>query len=154
MWSRSARISAADGGSLVRNSSASAPEPILNERTSRTPVGDGAEDDLRRAAADVDDPDVALDRVAERLGRADEGEPALLLLAEDLDLEPGRLARSASRPRSAFFASRIAAVATIRIASAPSSSASRTWVATTSATSAIFSSVILPLRFESLPIRV
>ncbi len=55
---------------------------------------------------------------------------------------------------SAFFDSRIAAVATIRIASAPSSSASRTWVVTTSASSAIFSSVIRPLRLESLSKRV
>ena len=56
--------------------------------------------------------------------------------------------------RPAFLASRTAAVATILIASAPSSSASRTWVATTSASSAIFSSVILPLRFESFSNRV
>ena len=41
-------------------------------------------------------------------------------------------------------------MATIRIASAPSSSASRTWVVTTSAISAIFSSVIRPLRLRVL----
>ena len=55
---------------------------------------------------------------------------------------------------SAFFASRTAAVATIRIASAPSSSASRTCVATTSAISSILASVIRPLRFESFSKRV
>ena len=54
-------------------------------------VGDRAEDDLRGAAADVDDADLALDRMAERLGRADEREPALLLLAQDLDRQPGGL---------------------------------------------------------------
>ncbi len=58
---------------------------------------------------------------------------------------PMRLAAS-----SAFFASRIAAVATIRIASAPSSSASRTCVATTSAISSIFSSVIRALALRVL----
>ncbi len=55
---------------------------------------------------------------------------------------------------SRFLASRIAAVATILITSAPISSARRTWVATTSATSAIFSAVILPFLLASLPIRV
>ena len=65
----------------------------------------------------------------------------------------------ATRPISSatFFvlvASRIAAVATVRIALAPSSSARRTCVATTSATSATFSAEIAPSRFESLPMRV
>ena len=52
-------------------------------------AGNGAEDHLGRAAADVDDADLAGDRVAERLGRADEGEPPLLLVAEDLDRDAG-----------------------------------------------------------------
>ena len=52
---------------------------------------DRAEDDLRRAAADVDDGDLPFDRMTERLGRAEEGEPTLLLLAEHLDLDPGGL---------------------------------------------------------------
>ena len=47
--------------------------------------------DLGGAAADVDDPDLALDRVPERLGGADEGQPSLLLLAQDLDLDAGDL---------------------------------------------------------------
>ncbi len=55
---------------------------------------------------------------------------------------------------SRFLASRIAAVATILITSAPSSSARRTWVVTTSATSATFSAVILPFLLAPLPIRV
>ena len=55
-------------------------------------AGHGAEDHLGRAAADVDDADLAGHRVPEGLGRADEGEPSLLLLAEDLDLDPGGLA--------------------------------------------------------------
>ena len=55
---------------------------------------------------------------------------------------------------SEFLASRIAAVATIRIASAPSSSREPTWVVTTSHSSATFSGVILPRRFAALSIRV
>ncbi len=55
---------------------------------------------------------------------------------------------------SRFLASRIAAVATVLIASAPSSSASRRWVATASAISATFSAVILPLRRDALSMRV
>ncbi len=55
---------------------------------------------------------------------------------------------------SRFFASRIAAVATVLTSSAPISWASRTWVVTTSATSAIFSAVILPFFEASFPIRV
>src|ERR1700712_1663367 len=50
------------------------------------------EDHLGRATADVDDADGAGDRVSEGLGGADEGEPALLLVAEDLALYPGGLA--------------------------------------------------------------
>ena len=91
-------------------------------------AGDGAEDDLAGAAADVDDAHGSLDGMAQGLGRADERQPALLLLGEDLDRESARRARSASTASSRFVDSRIAAVATIRIASAPSSSASRTWV--------------------------
>ena len=53
-----------------------------------------------------------------------------------------------------FFASRIAAVATVRIASAPSSCARRTCVATTSPTSAIFAEDMVPSRFVSAPICV
>ena len=55
---------------------------------------------------------------------------------------------------SRFLASRIAAVATVLIASAPSSSASLRWVATASAISATFSAAILPLRFDALSMRV
>jgi hypothetical protein len=55
---------------------------------------------------------------------------------------------------SRFLASLIAAVATVLVASAPSSSASRIWVATASVISATFSAVILPLRRDALSIRV
>ena len=55
---------------------------------------------------------------------------------------------------SRFFASRIAAVATVFTTSAPISWASRTCVLTTSATSAIFSAVISPFFDAPLPIRV
>ena len=55
---------------------------------------------------------------------------------------------------SRFLASRIAAVATALITSAPISSASRTWVVTASATSATFSAVIEPFLLAPLPIRV
>ncbi len=55
---------------------------------------------------------------------------------------------------SRFFASRMAAVATARITSAPSSSARRTWVATTSPTSWIIGWVIEPSSVVALPIRV
>ena len=92
MRSRTLRISAAEGGSEAISSSASTPEPTRQERTSSHAAGDGAEDHLGRAAADVDDADRPVDRVAERLGRADEGEPPLLLLAEDLDRDAGVLA--------------------------------------------------------------
>ena len=51
-------------------------------------------------------------------------------------------------------ASRTAAVATARISSAPSSRARRTWVATTSATSSIFSGTIAPSSPIALLIRV
>ena len=118
------------------------------------PAGDGAEDHLGRAAADVDDADLALDRVPERLGRADEGEPPLLLLAEDVDRDAGSLADRLPRPRSPLAASRTAAVATARIVSAPSSRASRTWVATTSQTSSTFSARIAPSPSSALLIRV
>ena len=145
MRSRILRISAAEGGSEAISSSASTPEPTRQERTSSHAAWNGAEDDLGRAAADVDDADPAVDRMAERFRRADEGEPTLLLLAEDVDRDSGRLA---DRPRDLlpFGASRIAAVATARIVSAPSSRARRTWVATTSATSRAFSGGIVPLR--------
>ena len=154
MRSRTLRISAAEGGSEEISSSARTPEPTRQERTSSDAAGDGAEDHLGRAAADVDDADLALDRVAERLGRADEGEPALLLLAEDLDRDPGGLADRRRRPRRRCGASRTAAVATARIVSAPSSRASRTWVATTSPTSSIFSAGIAPSSSSALLIRV
>ena len=52
-------------------------------------AGDGAENDLGGAAADVDDAEQSVDGMAERLGRADEGEPPLLLLGEDLDRDAG-----------------------------------------------------------------
>ena len=51
-------------------------------------------------------------------------------------------------------ASRTAAVATARIVSAPSSRARRTWVATTSTTSSIFSGTIAPSSSIALLIRV
>ena len=105
MRSRTLRISAAEGGSEAISSSASTPEPTRQERTSRTPPGDGAEDHLGRAAADVDDADPPLDRMAERLGRADEGEPPLLLLAEDVDRHAGLLA---DRCATAFAVGRLA----------------------------------------------
>ena len=92
MWSRSARISAGPGGSDLQE--------LLGERAGADlervhlvhALGEAAEDDLRGAAADVDDADLALDRVAERLRRAEEGEPALLLVAEDLDRQAGEAA--------------------------------------------------------------
>ena len=54
-------------------------------------AGDRADRDLRRGAADVDDGDVAVGRVVERAGRADEREPRLLLVAEHLDVDAGAL---------------------------------------------------------------
>ena len=65
-------------------------------------------------------------------------------------------ARSAiARVNSSWLeASRIAAVATARIVSVPSSRASRTWVATTSTTSAIFFAGIVSSRRRPLAIRV
>ena len=98
MRSRTLRTSEADGGSEAISSSASAPEPTGQERTFSAPPRDRAEDDLGRAAADVDDADPALDRVAKRLGRADEGKPTLLLLAEDVDREAGRRRRPPRPP--------------------------------------------------------
>ena len=61
-------------------------------------AGGGAEDHLGRAAADVDDADRPVDRMAEGLGRADEGEAALLLVAEDVDLDAGGRADLPRRP--------------------------------------------------------
>jgi sugar phosphate isomerase/epimerase len=81
--------------------------------------------------------------MAERLRGTDEGEASLLLLPEHLDLDARNLA-IACTTSSRFRASRIAAVATGRITFAPSSSARRTWVATTSATSSIFAWSIAP----------
>ena len=117
-------------------------------------AGDGAEDHLGRAAADVDDADRALDRVAERLGRADEGEPPLLLVAEHLDRDAGGLA-----DRRGHLARRWRPRAPPRwrrrgSSSAPSSRASRTWVATTSQTSSTFSARIAPSSSSALLIRV
>ena len=126
--SRSARISDAEGGSLF--------EVLLGQRSGADlegadlldSLGDRAEDHLGGAAADVDDGDLAVDRMAERLGRAEEGEAPLLLLAR----APRRRRRPPSRfsfaTFSLFLASRIAAVATVLITSAPISSARRTCV--------------------------
>ncbi len=63
-------------------------------------AGNAAEDDLGRAAADVDHSDLALHRVAEGLRGADEGQPPLLLAAEDLDRE----ARLLGHPRGDLLA--------------------------------------------------
>ena len=57
----------------------------------------------------------------------------------------------ASTTSSRFEASRIAAVATMRIAAASSSSASLTWVATAPAISAIFSGSIVPSARDAFP---
>ena len=62
-------------------------------RAPRDPVGERADDELGGAAADVDDADLAERQVAERAGRAGEGEPRLLLAAEDLDVDAGLRAR-------------------------------------------------------------
>ena len=115
------------------------------------PAGDGAEDHLGRAAADVDDADLALDRVAEGLGRADEGEPPLLLLAEDVDRDPGGLGDRLRRPRSPLrrLADRRGGDRADRLG-AELARASRTWVATTSPTSSIFSGTIAPVVVERL----
>jgi hypothetical protein len=64
------------------------------------------------------------------------------------------VAATASAASSPLRASRTAAVATARISSAPNSRANRTWVATTSPTSSIFSAEIRPLPSTALPIRV
>ena len=99
-------------------------------------LGEGAEDRLRRAAADVDDRDLAVDRMAERLVAP---RKASLPSSCSLRTSTGKPAAS-SIAAATFFRSgdsRTAAVATIRIVSAPISSASRTWVATTSQTSSI-----------------
>ena len=60
----------------------------------------------------------------------------------------------AAATSSPLEASRTAAVATARISSAPSSFASRTWVATTSQTSSIFAATIAPSESSALLIRV
>src|SRR4051795_3030392 len=118
MRSRTLRISAAEGGSEEISSSASTPEPTRQERTSparrgRTrgssragnppgaappgenlarPAGNRPKDDLGGAAANVDHADPTRGGMAERLRRPDECQPALLLVAENLDPHPGRLA--------------------------------------------------------------
>ena len=51
-------------------------------------MGRGADDDLRRAPADVDHPESALRPVTERGGGADERESRLLLPGEDPHPEP------------------------------------------------------------------
>ena len=76
MRSRTLRISAAEGGSEAISSSARTPEPTCQERTSWTPAGNRAEDHLGRATADIDDADLPRHGMPERLGGADEGEPA------------------------------------------------------------------------------
>ena len=52
-------------------------------------VADRADHDLGRAAADVDDADLALPGLVERVERADPGQPRLLVLVDDLELVPG-----------------------------------------------------------------
>ena len=153
MWSRSLRISEAEGGSLREELVGDRARADLERLHPVDSVGDGAEDDLRRAAADVDDADVALDRMAERLGRADEGQAALLLLGEDLDLDAGDLldllhgllaVLGVADRRRRNGADRLGAELLGEL----------DLRATTSATSAIFSLDIEPSRFVSAPICV
>ncbi len=54
-------------------------------------AGDRADRDLRGGAADVDHRDVAVGRMIERAGCADERQPRLLLVAEHLDLDAAAL---------------------------------------------------------------
>ena len=137
----------------MRNSSATAPEPILNERTTRTPpakVPRMISEEPPPTSTTPISPSTGCPRVLVAPMNASRPSSSSLRISTS---SPAAVAiRFAAS--SAFFASRTAAVATIRIASAPSSSARRTWVVTTSASSAIFSSVILPLRLESLSKRV
>ena len=61
-------------------------------------VGHRADRELRRPAADVDDADGAVERLAERARGAEEGQARLLLAVEDLDLDAADA--RASRPRT------------------------------------------------------
>ena len=108
---------------------------MRNELDARTPPRDRADRDLRRGAADVDHGDVAVGRVVERAGRADEREPRLLLVAEDLDLDAGSLGdRARELLLVGGLADRGRRDRANRLA-CPSSRARRTCVATTSTTS-------------------
>ncbi len=88
---------AADRASMKR--SLRRPEPSRNERDHATPSAVVADDDLGRAAADVDDADVAALRLVERGERADEGEPRLLVAVDDLELRRRRPRARARRAR-------------------------------------------------------
>ena len=153
MSSRNARISDGEGGSFVRNSSAIAPEPILNERTWRTPPS------IEPRMISEEPPPTSTTPISPSTGW-----PSVFVAPMNASRPSSSSPRTstgtpATRPISAaasaaFLDSRMAAVATTRIASEPSSCASRTCVSTTSASSAIFSAVTLPFCFESLSNRV
>ena len=102
-------------------------------------VGQRADRDLGRAAAHVDDGDRARRRLVERAGRAEEGEPRLLVPGQHVGLQAGALAQRADSA-SRLAAARIAAVATTRTARSRRRAPAARCSATTSATSSIFAS--------------
>ena len=153
MRSRTLRISAADGGSEASSSSASTPEPTFQERTSWAPSWT-----LPRITS-VEPPPTSTTPTGPETGWP------RVLVAPMKERRPSSssLRTSTSTPaalpisfaaRSPLLASRTAAVATARIVSAPSSRASRTWVATTSATSSTLSGQIAPSASIALLMRV
>ena len=107
------------------------------------PVGHGADDHLGGATAYVHHADSAVDGMPSPLvAPMKERRPSSSSLRTSTETPAiSATLRAASSP---FDASRIAAVATARMVSAPSSRASRTCVATTSATCSTFSDGIYP----------
>ncbi len=153
MRSRTLRISDGEGGSRSSSSSASAPEPTGQERTASTPLP------MVPRITSVEPPPTSTTPILPLTGCPS------VLVAPMKERRPSSfsLRTSTSTPEtseiawitsSRLRASRMAAVATGLITSAPSSSARRTWVATTSPTSWIFGCSIAPSASSALLIRV
>ena len=79
---------------------------------------DVSDDQLGRAAAHVDDPQLAVGHVAEATGGADERQPCLLLPGQDAHLQPARFANRGGES-AALLEPLIAAVATARTSTEP-----------------------------------
>ena len=139
--SRAARRPTAGPSAGRRRSSR--PEPTRNDSDQVAPSGSVPIASSVEPPPTSTTPTRAVERLPERPRGAEEGQPRLLLAVEHLDVDAAA-SRIAAANSSWLAAPRIAAVATTRIASAPSCSTRLRCSATTRATSSIFSRGISP----------